>query len=377
MIRSRRSPLLAPLLPLLLALYFLPAARAQDSPLLTVDDECAALAYAPDGRIAYAVRRILTTRRLEIERDDIWIVAPDGKRHRIVNGEKLVQSRAPFSYAIQSLRWARDGKRLTVEMLTSEMIDQRGNTREGLLTLLIDENGKEIKIAGADSAIPQATNAVWLADGVTLVYLEEKVKPKLLFSIHSVRPVAGRGGALFPGHVFAAAAWDAKQNAGVAIERDPNLSGPPRLVALDLLKETRRELATLEGYAGGLSLSPSGTKVAYFRDYQVLEIRDVNAPERVARVRLAYGTYQWAPDERRILLKRGLAHRSGDLVWVALPPLPSSAPESAGAAPQETEGQLQPAFHGLSFRDFELSLDGRFLAVIQPGKRNLLVFALQ
>jgi hypothetical protein len=30
--------------------------------------------------------------------------------------------------------------------------------------------------------------------------------------------------------------------------------------------------------------------------------------------------------------------------------------------------------HGLSFRDFELSPDGRFLAVIQPGKRNLLVY---
>jgi len=377
MIRSRRSAPPAPLLPLLLALCLVPAAWAQDSPLLTVDDECAALAYAPDGRIAYAVRRILTTKRLEIERDDIWIVAPDGKRHRIVNGEKLVQSRAPFSYAIQSLRWAPDAKRLTVEMLTSEMIDQQGNTREGLLTLLIDENGKEIKIAGADSVIPQAINAAWLADGVTLVYLEEKVKPKLLFAIYSVRPVAGRAGALFPEHLFAAAAWDAKQNIGVAIERDPNLSGPPRLVALDLLKGTRRELAALDGYAGGLSLSPSGTKVAYFRDYQVLEIREVNAPERVARVRVAYGSYQWAPDERRILLKRGLAHRSGDLVWVTLPPLPSSAPQSAGAALQEAESQLQPAFHGLAFRDFELSFDGRFLAVVQPGKRNLLVYAVQ
>ena len=257
------------------------------------------------------------------------------------------------------------------------MIDQRGNTREGLLTLLLDENGKEIKISGADSAIPQATNAAWLADGVTVVYLEEAVKPKLLFSIYSVRPVAGRGGALFPEHVFAAAAWDAKQGTGVGIERDRNLSGPPRLVALDLLKETRRELATLDGYAGGLSLSPSGTKVAYFRDYQMLEIRDVHAPEHVARIRVAYGSYQWAPDERRILLKRGLEHRSGDLVWVTLPPLPSSAPKSAGAAPQEAEGQLQPALHGLTFRHFGLSLDGRFLAVVQPGKRNLLVYAVQ
>jgi hypothetical protein len=31
---------------------------------------------------------------------------------------------------------------------------------------------------------------------------------------------------------------------------------------------------------------------------------------------------------------------------------------------------------GLTFRDFAISPDGRFLAVIIPGKRNLLVFPL-
>lgn len=368
---------------LLLTLGLVSSVCAQDSPILTVDGQCAALAYAPDGRMAYAVRHILTTKQLEIQRDDIWVVAADGKRRRIVNGEKLIQgpprSRGPvpFSYAVQSLRWAPDGKLLTVEMLTSEMIDQRGNTREGLLTLLIDENGKEIKIAGGDSVIPEATNAAWLADSVTVVYLREAVKPKLLYSINSVRPVAGRGGPLFADHAFAAAAWNAKQNTGVAIERDPSMSGPPRLVALDLVKETRREMAVPDGYIGGLSLSPSGTKVAYFLDYQVLEIRDVAAPDRVARVRVAYGNYQWAPDERRVLLKRGLEHRSGDLAWVTLPPLAPSGPKPAGSPQAEVEAELRPALHGLTFRDFELSPDGRFLAVVQPGKRSLLVFALQ
>jgi len=38
------------------------------------------------------------------------------------------------------------------------------------------------------------------------------------------------------------------------------------------------------------------------------------------------------------------------------------------------EAELRPVLHGLSFRDFELSPDGHFLAVIQPGKRNLLVY---
>ena len=316
-----------------------------------------------------------------MERDDIWMIGADGKRRKIVNGEKLVRGPAAFSYAIQSLRWAPDGTKLTVEMLTSQMTDARGDTQQGALTLLIEESGKEIKIAGADSIIPEATNAAWLADGVTVVYLQEAVKPKLLYSIHSVRPVAGRGGPLLPDHVFVAVAWNAKQNTAVAIERDRSLTGPPRLVALDLVRETTRDLATLEGFAGGLSLSPSGTKVAYFRDHDVLEVREVAAPERVARVRVAQGSFQWAADERRILIKRGLERRSGDLVWVALPPLtaagnaaqPAKLPADCSSVP---EAELQPALHGLTFRDFELSPNGRFLAVTQPGKRNLLVYAL-
>jgi hypothetical protein len=336
-----------------------------------------ALAYASDGRIAYAVRHIMTTRRLDIQRDDIWLIGTDGKRRRIVNGEKLVQGRATFSYAIQSLRWAPDGTRLTVELLTSQMINDRGDTREGALTLLLDENGKEIKIAGADSVIPEATNAAWLADGVTVVFLLEAVKPKLLFSINSVRPVAGRGGPLFTDHAFVAVAWNAKQNTAIAIERDRSFSGPPRLVALDLVKETHHELATLEGYVGGLTLSPSGAKIAYFRDHETLEIREVAAPDQIARVRVAFGSYQWAPDERRILLKRGLERRSGDLVWISLPPVESSSGKS-GAGPEAVAApEPQPVLHGLTFRDFELSPDGRSLAVIQPGKRNLLVYPLQ
>ncbi len=374
-------PPLPPLLPLLLLAFCLAVpVRAQDTPTLTVDETCMAFAYAPDGRIAYAVRHILTTRRLEIQRDDIWLIGLDGKRRRIVNGEKLVQGPrglsgpVPFSYAVQSLRWSPDGTRLTVEMLTSQMINERGDTREGVMTLLVDENGKEIKIAGADSVIPEGVNAAWLADGVTVVYLTEAVKPKLLYSIHSVRPVAGRGGPLFAEHAIVAAAWNAKQNAGVAVERDRSLSGPPQLVSLDLIKETRRELAPLDGYVGGLSLSPSGTKVAYFRDHEALEIRELVAPERVARLRVAFGTYQWAPDERRILLKRGLERRSGDLAWVAVPPLGASSTKPGSGAPPAAEVELRPVLHGLTFRDFELSPDGRFLAVTQPGKRNLQVY---
>ncbi len=292
-----------------------------------------------------------------------------------MNGEKLVRGNAPFSYAIQSLRWSPDGALLTAEMLTTQMINERGDTQDGVLTLLLNQDGKEIRISGADSVIPEGVNATWLADGVTVAYLAEAVKPKLLYSINTVRPVAGRGGAIFTDRTFAAAAWDAKQNAAVAIERDRSLVGQPRLVWLDLLKETRRELATLDGYTGGLSVSPSGTKVAYFRESSVLEIREIAAPERFARVRTTFGIYQWAGDERRILLKRALERKSGDLVWIAVPPLEVPREKTSGGLPP-ADVAPQPALHGLTFRDFELSPDGRSLAVIQPGKRSLLVYPL-
>jgi hypothetical protein len=35
-----------------------------------------------------------------------------------------------------------------------------------------------------------------------------------------------------------------------------------------------------------------------------------------------------------------------------------------------------PILHGLTFRDFAISPDGRTLGVIPPGKRNLLLFPL-
>lgn len=343
-----------------LLLLFLPhPAVAQSAPTLTIEDDCAALAFAPDGRLAYAVRHIFSTRRIEMQRDDIWVLFPDGRRKRIVNGEKLVEGDAPFSYLVQSMRWSPDATRLTVELLTSQMTDDRGTTQEGLATLLIDQNGKELKIQGADSAIWDATGGAWLADGVTVVYLVEAVKPRLLFAIRSVRPIAGRGGALFERLTFAAVAWDPARNSAVAVERDKDLTGPPRLVWLDLTKETRRELAVLDGFLGGLTISPSGTRVAYFRDADTLEIRELAEPDRVRRARVAFGAYRWSADESRILLKRGQPNRSGILVWVHL-----------------ADGKIEPVLHSLTFRDFALAPDGRSLAVTLPS-RNLQLHPLR
>jgi hypothetical protein len=355
---------------------------AQASPELVVEDEVVAFAYAPDGRIAYAVRRILTRNfmreKIELQRDDIWMLWPDGERKRIVNGEKLVKSATPYSYAIQSLRWAPDGTKLTVEMLTSVVIDERLNTRDGVLSLLIDSTGKEINIAGGQSVIEGATNAAWLPDGVSVAYQTEEVKPNLLFSLGLVRPVAGRGGRLMENATFAAVAWNLKPGAplsAVAVERDRSLSGPSRLVWLDLVKETRRELAVLDSYFGQLCLSPSGTKVAYYIDPQTLEIRDVEHPVQIARLALALGQFVWSPDERRILLKRPLtgSKKTGTLAWVTLPPL---QPHTGPGAPKPIEALPRPILAGLSFREFGISPDGRHIAVTEPGQRNLQIFSV-
>ena len=162
-------------------------------------------------------------------------------------------------------------------------------------------------------------------------------------------------------------------NSAIAVEQDHNLTGPSRLQRLDLLSDNAKELATLEGYEGGASVSPSGKKVAYFIDKEILEIRDLTSLNRVARLRVGLGVFRWSSDESRILLKRSLEKKSGDLVWFDLPPLPAA---SSGQDVLVSQPQPISILHGLTFRDFAISPDGRFLAVVITGKRNLLVFPL-
>jgi len=98
-----------------------------------------------------------------------------------------------------------------------------------------------------------------------------------------------------------------------------------------------------------LTISPSGKEVAYWIDSEQIELRDIDGPNRVARVRVALGTLAWSGDEKRLLVKRGAGAAicgSGDLVWVALPALATIA---AGAVPQISEVLPQSILHGLEF----------------------------
>jgi hypothetical protein len=353
----------------------LPSAKAQnlDKPLQSIDEEITAFAYAPDGRIVYSVYRKLKTKAYDLEHDDIWLQEPNGKRRRLLEGQKFNRGNQPFSYIANSFRWSPNGRLILAEFLTTTVVDDSGRAEDSFMTLVLEDSGKELRVAGGDSVIPGAANPFWLPDNSGIVYLAEELKPHLLFSIKSKLLSTGTVPSPHAGRTFRDVAWLQSKYLAVAVEQNHSLTGPPRLQRLDLFSDENKELATLDGYEGGLSVSPSGKKVAYFIDKEILEVRDVASPDHLARLRIGLGVFRWSPDESRILLKRSLEKKSGDLVWIPLPPL---AVSTAGQEIPVSQPQPSSILHGLSFRDFAISPDGRSLAVVITGKRNLLVFPL-
>lgn len=348
-------------------------AQDVDKPLLNIDEEVTAFAFAPDGRIVFSARRMFKTKKYDLQRDDIWLQEIGGKRRRLLQGEKFSRSDQPFSYAVDAFRWSPNGRVILAQLFTTALVADSDKAEDEYMTLLLDDSGRELRPAGTDSAVRNAEDASCLRDNATIAYLTENVKPRLLFSFRYTNLSSGPGGPLFEGRTFLASAPIPDSNVAIAVERDRNLSGPPRLQHLDLLAQDDTELATLDNYETGLSVSPTGKLAAYFLDKEVLEVRDLSSPHKVARLRVGLGAVQWSPDETRILLKRGQERKSGDLVWVALPTL--AAPPANGEVPV-TQPDLIPVFRGLTYRDFAISPDGRHLAVVAPGKRNLLVFPL-
>jgi dipeptidyl aminopeptidase/acylaminoacyl peptidase len=355
----------------------LPAARAQsadlDKPLLNIDEDISAFAFAPEGRIVYSVRRNFHTKQYDLERDDIWLQENGGKRRRLLQGEKFLRGNTPFTYTIDSFRWSPNGRLILAQLFTTSVVDERGATQDSMMTLALEDNGKEIHLGANDNLLKDAYGATWLVDNSTIVYLNEIVKPRVLFSFKYVNISAGPSGFVFEGRTFLDAYLIPRTNLAIGVERDRNLTGPPRLQRLELLAQDDRELATLDGYEGGVAVSPSAKKVAYFIDKEVLEVRDLNEPTKFARLRSGFGTFQWSPDETRILLKRAPEKKSGDLVWIDIPAL--TAHSTKDQDPPVIQQELVPILHGLTFRDFAITPDGK-LAVIAPGKRNLLVFPL-
>src|SRR5882762_10002374 len=167
-----RFPLFA--IPFLLVTFFFADCRAQENPTFKIDEDISRFAFSGGGRIAFATRHLFSVKKIQLQRDDIWIAEADGKKRRILLGEKFIRGAGPFSYTVRGLRWSPDGGKVAVEMETSEMINDAGDTREGVMTLLLDDAGREIVIPGTDSTIPGATNPAWMADGVSVAYLTEQ-----------------------------------------------------------------------------------------------------------------------------------------------------------------------------------------------------------
>ena len=379
-----------------------------DKPSVNIDEDVTAFAFAPDGRVVYSVRRMYRNKKYDMQRDDIYLRDAGGRSKRIFQGEKFTVMKPfapresenseeevdekgkkhkktqeekdrpitpPFTYLIEGFSFSPNGKLVLVQLLSSTILEDSSRPQDERMTLVLDDSGREIKLSGDNAVIHNSRDAMWLSDGATMVYLTEAVQPNLLFSFRFANVKTGPAGPAFEGRTFIAVVKIPHSNAAIAIERDRNMSGPPRLQRLELLAQDDKELATLDGYETGLSVSPSGKHVAYFIDKEVLEVRDLENPNRLARVRIGLGAVEWSADEQHLLIKRSPEHKSGDLVWIALPQLAGVKGMSSDLIPV-IQPEPVPILHGLTFRDFSISPDGRTLGVIPPGKRNLLLFSL-
>ena len=346
---------------------------AQDALKSVVDEDCQVFDIAADNSVVFATPRIKRSNRLILERDDIGIATPSGKTHRIVDADKFMPIPPAQGYQVDSLSWSPDGHRIAVSMTlqkpppdyqeeTKKQKDENRDSNVFLATVargkavaLLDDDGHEIPVAGSKTRfIEDAHSATWLADGATVVYLTGAP-----WKIVRLRPADGQSTILFQGHTFDAIAWDARRNRAFAIGKNLSLTGRLTLVELDLVRETVTEIARLEKYESSLSISPSGKKVGFFEDGDTIEVIDTAHPSSPVRVRAGMGHFGWSRDERRLLLKRGPADRSNDLVWIGL-----------------YDGTFTPMLHGLTFRDFQIAPDGASVGVTVPGKRVLKVYAL-
>jgi len=353
---------------------FLPApthAQNLDKPSVTIDEEVTAFAYAPDGRIVFSVRRMFKTKKFDLQRDDIWLMEPGGKRKRIFEGQKFTNGQPLFTYQVESFTWSPNNHIIAVSLFTTTMDPDSGSRDDSPALLLLEDSGREIHPNGKDLLVTGAQSPLWLRDNQTLVYLTFGDNPQGLLSLEYLNISSGPAGKAFEGRTFEGASRVSGSNSAIAIERPPRYEGPARLQRLDLLSQDDKEVATLDAYAGGISVSPSGNFVAYFLDKEVLEIRDLAVPARVARLRVGLGVLQWSPDESRIYLKRTVEKKSADLVSFQLPQLRAYPPHSEIPVDQPDPRQL---LHGLTVREYSLSPDGRSLAIVLPGKRNLQIF---
>jgi hypothetical protein len=332
-------------------------AQNPEKPEIRVDDDCAAFAAAPDGKIVIAVPHHKHIKKLEFVHTDLWVVEPNGSKKRILDSDKFMPAPPPTNFTVDRLSWSPDSKRIAADVRVETMSqDPDAPPNAAKSVALFDEEGQEIRVAGSkDRFIDNADSSTWLADGQSLVYLTGGGS----YEIVRVRPATGETNTLFAGHLFDAVAWDAARSQAFVLSEDLSVTRRRFLIRLDLLHETIAEIARVDDYAGSLSVSPSAQKVGFFSDGDTIRVIEVADPRKNIEVHAGLGHFQWAPDEKRVLLKRGPADRSGDLVWVGI-----------------YDGSFTPVLHDLEFHDFQIEPNGKSLVVTQVGLRTLMVYPL-
>ena len=355
------------------------ATLAQDMPKTVIDDDVQAFDIAPDNSIVYAVTHIKGVKRLVIERDDVFVASGPGKIRKLLEANQFMPMPPPEGFRVDSLAWSPDGQKIAMNMtlqLPPPGWDDKNKKKKGDLgedendnepplagvgggrvLVLLDADGHEIKVVNSKTRfIEGAVDGTWLADGKSVVYLTGGPP----YSIVRVNPTDGKIAELFAGHTFQTVVWDAKHNRAFAISDSLSLTGRLSIVQLDLLQERISVVSDIQTYQGGLSLSPSGDKIAYFEDGDNIDVVDTRHRGDVIRVRAGFGRFGWSRDERRILLKRGPDDKSNILLWVGL-----------------YDGTFSSILHDLQFHDFKIAPDAETIAVTIPGKRVLKVYDLR
>ena len=333
-------------------------ASAQEAkPTLRVDDDCSAFAVAADNSIVYSVPHDRHIKKIHFERDDIWVVESDGRKKRIVDGDKFFPPDPPTGFQVNSFAWSPDGKRIVVNMTVIPASDDPDAPVGGTRSIaLLDEDGNEIKAGAAGKRfIEDGIRGTWLADGQTVAYLSQGPP----YRITRVRTLSGQSKVLFEGMAFDDVAWDAKDDAAFVVGHNLTAFGKLGLMKLNLQNETVQEISRIEEYQGELAVSSDARRVGFFLDGDTIEVRDLAEPLKPIRAKAGLGRFEFGKDGRRVMLKRGPDEKSADLVWVGL-----------------TDGSFTPILHDLEFHNFQIAPDGNSIAVTMVGKRVLLVYSL-
>jgi hypothetical protein len=100
--RYRWLPRLCALVCVFFGCCTIPPAGAQiadlEKPLQTIDEDLSAFAFGLDGRIVYSVRRNVKTKLYDLEHDDIWLLETNGKKRRLLQGDKFKYGSTPILF---------------------------------------------------------------------------------------------------------------------------------------------------------------------------------------------------------------------------------------------------------------------------------------